>query len=119
MIDVNVGPGTRYKNGFFIVILKKNDEDHCKAKGYDLRIDGMRDDDLESGHINQMVHNLDERPKMSILVHVTKVDNDITLISWSILGVALGVFIIPILLTQIFPAFSMIGSVHVLSLIHI
>ena len=105
VIDVSVGPNTTLKDGFFIVVLRKHNEADCKAKEYDLSIDGIQDP-FEYGRKISKIN----KTNIEMNIHITSVDNEVTKISLIITGTLFGILIITATVSQL-PGVEITGTV--------
>ena len=107
VLDVSVGPSQAvYKDGFYVVILKKRDDRDCKLNDLDLTIDGKAEEKSTKQKIkeffqdrgsmcNDTEHLIQQQPKNKQLkqmnIEITEIDNDIEETSGTVLGIYLGV----------------------------
>ena len=132
VIDIDVGPDEKkYKDGFYIVILKKKHDAECNLKDLDLSLDGQSDDEETDNAIDNMEvnNNCENSTKnettgedvilegnctgpdttkihLQESVHeftmkVTEMDNDVVTVSLIILAIYLGILIFMLLLSRV------------------
>ena len=127
VIDIEVGGDSNdYKNGFYIVIVKKKNDTDCKLNSLDLNIDGKFDtregeeeaeDESETLQSNETVvgnETLHMRKHNTIFdtkryserfpydVHVSEVDDDVLIYSVITISIYLGLIIFALVLSRVF-----------------
>ena len=119
VIDVNIGPETYFNDGFYIVIQKRSNEQNCKAKDFDFRIDGEKDlysknttaleQDYSTDYdstIRSDFSEIDEEIKIS--VSVTSINMDHQKVSWTILTICLILILLSTVISWKCSSISMI-----------
>ena len=111
VIDVDVGPKTGLTDGFYIVILRKHNDTDCINISYHLSVVNSNDrmQPTKSDEHQNLFNCGTERDKnddVKMKIHVTRIDYDVTIILWIIVGILSSILMIQtavLLINKIFP----------------